>query len=108
MSERIERQLWLAASPEDVWDVVTGADWLADDVTLDLRPGGDAAFRFGRVPKSGSVDEARGPSRLLLARPQPTDAGGSRRPPAPETRRPAPGGWRGGGRPATSRRRASS
>ena len=48
MSERIERRLWLPASPGDVWEVVTGADWLADDVALDLRPGGDASLPLRR------------------------------------------------------------
>ena len=62
MSERIERRLWLAASPEEVWDVVTGADWLAEDVTLDLRPGGDAAFRSGDELKGGWVEEACSPA----------------------------------------------
>jgi len=62
MSERIERRLWLAASPEDVWDVVTGADWLADEVNLDLRPGGDASFRSSSEDKAGWVEEARPPS----------------------------------------------
>jgi hypothetical protein len=63
MSERIERRLWLAASPEDVWDVITGADWLADEVELDLRPGGDASFRDGDAFKSGWVEEASDPAR---------------------------------------------
>jgi Activator of Hsp90 ATPase homolog 1-like protein len=62
MSERIERRLWLAASPEHVWDVVTSADWLADEVTLDLRPGGDASFRTRDEHKSGWVEEASSPS----------------------------------------------
>ena len=35
------------ASPEDVWDAVTGDGWLADEVLLELRPGGDASFRTG-------------------------------------------------------------
>jgi hypothetical protein len=63
MSERVERRLWLAASTEQVWDVITGADWLADEVTLDLRPGGDALFRSGDEVKSGWVEEACGPTR---------------------------------------------
>jgi uncharacterized protein YndB with AHSA1/START domain len=63
MSERIERRLWLAASPEEVWDVVTGADWLADEVTFELRPGGDASFRSSNKVKSGWVEEACDPAR---------------------------------------------
>jgi hypothetical protein len=61
MSDRIERRLWIAASPEDVWDVITGADWLADEVRLDLSPGGDAEFRTGEERKSGWVEEATRP-----------------------------------------------
>src|ERR1700723_3063231 len=61
MSERIERRLWLAASPEEVWEVVTGTDWLADDVALDLRPGGDASFRSGDELKFGWVGGASSP-----------------------------------------------
>ena len=63
MSERIERRLWLAASPDVVWDVITGADWLADEVALDLRPGGDAEFRSGDEAKTGWVEEASNPAR---------------------------------------------
>jgi hypothetical protein len=62
MSDRVERRLWLAAAPDDVWDVVTGADWLADEVRLDLRPGGDASFRSGETVKTGWVEEAAAPS----------------------------------------------
>jgi hypothetical protein len=61
MRDRIERRLWLAASPEDVWDVITGAGWLADEVRLDLRPGGDAEFRTREELKAGWVEEASRP-----------------------------------------------
>jgi hypothetical protein len=61
MSERVERRLWLAATPEEVWDVITGADWLADEVRLDLRPGGDAEFRWQDGEKSGWIEEAAPP-----------------------------------------------
>jgi hypothetical protein len=61
MSDRVERRLWLAATPEDVWDVITGAGWLADEVRFDLRPGGDAEFRFGETVKTGWVEEASPP-----------------------------------------------
>jgi uncharacterized protein YndB with AHSA1/START domain len=62
MSDRVERRVWLQASPDDVWDVITGADWLADEVRLDLRPGGDAEFRFGDSFKEGWIEEATQPS----------------------------------------------
>jgi hypothetical protein len=61
MSDRVERRLWLAATPEDVWDVITGAGWLADEVRFDLRPGGDAEFRFGETVKTGWVEQASPP-----------------------------------------------
>ena len=37
--------------------------WLADEVALDLRPGGDARFRFGEELKTGWVEEAAAPHR---------------------------------------------
>jgi len=58
MIDRIERELLLDASPEEVWDVVTGPRWLADDVCMDLIPGGDARFRSGHSVKTGWVEEA--------------------------------------------------
>jgi uncharacterized protein YndB with AHSA1/START domain len=64
MSDRIERELLLRASPEDVWEAVTRDGWLAEEVDLDLRPGGDAAFRSGEVEKSGWVEEVSEPARL--------------------------------------------
>jgi uncharacterized protein YndB with AHSA1/START domain len=40
----------LPASREDVWDALTDPerleDWFANDVDLDLRPGGGASFRW--------------------------------------------------------------
>ena len=59
------------APPSDVWDAVTGDGWLADEVELDLRPGGDAGFRSEDGVKTGWVEEAvaprrRGPARVLV------------------------------------------
>lgn len=62
MSDRVERRTWVPATPDEVWDVVTGQDWLADEVSLDLRPGGDASFRSGDEVKRGWVEEAARPS----------------------------------------------
>ncbi len=61
MTQRIERRLLLAASPLEVWEVVTGPGWLADEVRLDLVPGGDARFRSRGSLKTGWVEEARPP-----------------------------------------------
>jgi uncharacterized protein YndB with AHSA1/START domain len=66
MSDRIERSLFLDATPEAVWAAVTGSDWLADEVALDLRPGGDATFRSGETVKSGWVEDASAPARLAF------------------------------------------
>jgi uncharacterized protein YndB with AHSA1/START domain len=66
MADRIERILALPAPPETVWDVVTANGWLADEVRLDLRPGGDAYFRSQQSSKSGWIEEALAPSRLAF------------------------------------------
>lgn len=66
MSDRIERELWLPATPEDVWEAVTGDGWLADRVSLDLVPGGDAHFDSeGRV-RTGWVEDVSAPERLTF------------------------------------------
>jgi uncharacterized protein YndB with AHSA1/START domain len=66
MSDRIQREVLVDASPEDVWDAVTGDGWLADEVLLDLIPGGDASFRSGDELKEGWVEEAAAPNRLAF------------------------------------------
>jgi uncharacterized protein YndB with AHSA1/START domain len=64
MSERIERELWLPAPPQDVWDAVTSDGWLADRVSLELRPGGDAEFESEEQVRSGWVEDVSMPERL--------------------------------------------
>jgi uncharacterized protein YndB with AHSA1/START domain len=65
MTERIERELELDASPSEVWQALTDrdwlAEWLADEVFLELRPGGEARFRFGDSERSGWVEELTPP-----------------------------------------------
>ncbi len=58
---RIERELHLDASVQEVWEAVTAGEWLADEVILDLRPGGDATFRWREEVKTGWVEEVREP-----------------------------------------------
>jgi uncharacterized protein YndB with AHSA1/START domain len=58
MVEKIERELLLPAPPEDVWELVTGPGWLADDVQLELVPGGDAWFCSDSEVRTGWVEEA--------------------------------------------------
>jgi uncharacterized protein YndB with AHSA1/START domain len=62
MIDRIERELELDAPVEEVWDAVTSDGFMADDVELDLWPGGGA--RFG--DKDGWVEEALAPARLTF------------------------------------------
>jgi uncharacterized protein YndB with AHSA1/START domain len=64
MSERIERELWIPATPQEVWDTVVGDGWLADHVSLELRPGGDAEFETGGQVRSGWVEDVSMPERL--------------------------------------------
>jgi len=61
MVDQIERELLLPASPEEVWNLVTAPGWLADDVVLELIPGGDAQFVSGEQVKDGWVEEAVAP-----------------------------------------------
>jgi len=68
MTDRIERELLLDASPEEVWDVVTGDGWLADEVRLDLSPGGDASFRSDGSVKTGWVEQACRPDDVAPTR----------------------------------------
>jgi uncharacterized protein YndB with AHSA1/START domain len=64
MSQRIEREVWLPATPEAVWDAVTRDGWLAERVSLDLRPGGEAEFESGDRVRSGWVEDVSAPERL--------------------------------------------
>jgi uncharacterized protein YndB with AHSA1/START domain len=66
VAERIERELLIDASPEDIWEAITGEGWLADEVTLDLTPGGDAEFRTRDEVKSGWVEDVHAPDRLAF------------------------------------------
>jgi uncharacterized protein YndB with AHSA1/START domain len=66
MTDRIERELWLPATPDAVWNAVTGDGWLADRVHLDLRPGGDARFDSDGAVRSGWVEDVAAPERLAF------------------------------------------
>jgi uncharacterized protein YndB with AHSA1/START domain len=61
MTERVERELLLPASAQDVWDAVTGDGWLAEVVNLDLVPGGDAEFTLAEGVKTGWIEEVSVP-----------------------------------------------
>jgi uncharacterized protein YndB with AHSA1/START domain len=66
MTERIERELWLPATPDAVWEAVTSDGWLADRVCLDLHPGGDARFESDGRVRSGWIEEVWAPDRLTF------------------------------------------
>ena len=66
MSERIERELWLPASPEVVWDAVTSDGWLAERVSFDLRPGGEAEFESAGGARHGWIEDVSAPTRLTF------------------------------------------
>ena len=66
MTDLIERELELAAPPEEVWEALTDparlAGWLADDVALEMWPGGDARFIVGGERREGWVEEVTAPA----------------------------------------------
>jgi uncharacterized protein YndB with AHSA1/START domain len=66
MTDRIEREMDLPASPARVWRSLTDPDqaarWLADEVMLELWPGGEASFRIGERQYLGWVEEVRPPA----------------------------------------------
>ena len=64
MSERIERELWVPAAPETVWEAVTSDGWLADHVSLELRPGGEARFESVDRVRTGWIEDVSAPERL--------------------------------------------
>jgi uncharacterized protein YndB with AHSA1/START domain len=65
LTDSIERELELSAPVDRVWLSLTEAEllaeWLADDVILELWPGGEATFRFGDETREGWVEEVDPP-----------------------------------------------
>jgi uncharacterized protein YndB with AHSA1/START domain len=61
MPDQVERELVVPASLKEVWDVITGNGWLAEEVELELVPGGEARFITPDSVRSGWVEEARSP-----------------------------------------------
>jgi uncharacterized protein YndB with AHSA1/START domain len=66
MVDRIEREVRLPTSAQEAWEALTEPRrlerWLADEVELELRPGGDARFRCGETERRGWVEEVTPPS----------------------------------------------
>ncbi|MDQ1424896.1 MAG: hypothetical protein QOD72_2394 [Acidimicrobiaceae bacterium] len=57
MSMTVERQIELDASPESVWDAVCAPEtWLADEGSLDIRPGGDGVLTDDGVTRRVVVE----------------------------------------------------
>jgi hypothetical protein len=67
VTDRIERELDLPASPPRVWRSLTDPDqvaqWLAEEVTLELWPGGEATFKIAGVVHLGWVEEVQAPGQ---------------------------------------------
>jgi uncharacterized protein YndB with AHSA1/START domain len=65
MTDQIERELQLPAAPIEVWQALTDpawlTEWLADEVELELWPGGEARFRVGDDVRIGWVEEVSPP-----------------------------------------------
>jgi uncharacterized protein YndB with AHSA1/START domain len=60
-TERIDRDVLIPAPPEHVWDVITSDGWLAEQVELELMPGGDARFADPGSVRTGWVEEVIAP-----------------------------------------------
>ena len=67
----IRREIVLPAPREEVWEALTDperlADWFANDVDLDLRPGGGASFRWSNgEERTATVTEVELERRLAF------------------------------------------
>ena len=62
MDPIVEREMELSASPEEVWESLAEPAWLAEDASIELRPGGEV--RAG--DRSGFVEEVDEPRRLAF------------------------------------------
>jgi uncharacterized protein YndB with AHSA1/START domain len=66
--DRIERTMTFHAPPEQVWAALTEPDqlskWFGDDAEVELRPGGEAVFRWGEIEIRAVVDVVEPPTRF--------------------------------------------
>jgi uncharacterized protein YndB with AHSA1/START domain len=67
----IRKEIVLPADRDDVWEALTEPerleDWFANDVDLDLRPGGGASFRWANgEERHAVVTEVEEAERLAL------------------------------------------
>lgn len=56
--EKVERELVIPAPVTEVWEIVTGDGWLADEVSFELVPGGEARFTDGDELRTGWVEHS--------------------------------------------------
>jgi uncharacterized protein YndB with AHSA1/START domain len=61
VTDRIDREMVILAPLQEVWRVIAGNGWLAEEVQLDLVPGGEARFVTGGGIRTGWVEDARSP-----------------------------------------------
>ena len=65
----IRKEIVLPATRDDVWDALTDEDrleeWFANDVELDLRPGGGASFRWSNGEERRATVTEVDPERRL-------------------------------------------
>ncbi|MHB1570885.1 MAG: SRPBCC family protein [Solirubrobacteraceae bacterium] len=66
MTDLIHRELELDVPLSEVWSAVTDPErlssWLADEVSLEPWPGGEASFTIGERVMHGWVEEVRAPA----------------------------------------------
>src|SRR6059036_2536674 len=65
----IRKEIVLPADPDEVWEALTEPerleDWFANDVDLDLRPGGGASFRWSNGEERHATVTEVDPERRL-------------------------------------------
>jgi len=65
----IRKEIVLPSPREEVWEALTDPerleDWFANEVELDLRPGGGASFRWGNGEERHAVVTEVDPERRL-------------------------------------------
>jgi len=65
----VQREVLLTATPEEIWSALTDPErleeWFANDVELELEPGGEGIFRWGNGDERRAVVEEVVPKRRL-------------------------------------------
>ena len=58
----VTREIELESAPEEVWEAMTGTDWLGGETSIEPRPGGDVTVG----PRQGWVEEYVPAERLTI------------------------------------------